>query len=69
MIQTHALWVLVAAVHSLVALHVPDPYMDEVFHVPQTIKYCAGQFSSWDPKITTFPGTYVAALAALPYLC
>ncbi|RLN44325.1 hypothetical protein BBJ29_009698 [Phytophthora kernoviae] len=38
---------------------VPEPYMDEIFHVPQTQKYCNGHFDEWDPKITTFPGLYL----------
>ena len=42
---------------------VPEPYMDEIFHVKQTQQYCGGNFSSWDPMITTFPGAYVAAYA------
>ncbi|CAM9531350.1 unnamed protein product [Scytosiphon promiscuus] len=41
----------------------PEPYMDEVFHVPQAQAYCRGEFDSWDPKITTPPGLYVFALA------
>ncbi len=28
--------------------------------MPQTQRYCAGDFAHWDPKITTFPGLYVA---------
>lgn len=32
---------------------------DEVFHVGQAQVYCAGNFSHWDPKITTPPGLYV----------
>ena len=36
---------------------------DEVFHVPQTQRYCDGDYWSWDPKITTFPGTYMAGVA------
>eukprot|EP00873_Tetraselmis_striata_P023669 jgi/Tetstr1/443933/TSEL_031885.t1 len=48
----------------LVSREVPQPYMDEVFHVPQAQRYCAGDFASWDPKITTPPGLY---LASLPY--
>ncbi|KAL7306353.1 hypothetical protein TKK_0001778 [Trichogramma kaykai] len=34
-------------------------YVDEKFHVPQTIKYCAGNITEWDSKITTFPGLYI----------
>ena len=32
---------------------------DEIFHVPQTQRYCTGQWKEWDPKITTFPGLYL----------
>lgn len=35
-----------------------DPYMDEIFHVPQALLICNGDFQTWDPKITTFPGLY-----------
>ncbi|KAK9789925.1 hypothetical protein WJX73_006242 [Symbiochloris irregularis] len=47
----------------------PPAYMDEVFHVRQTQQYCKGDFASWDPKITTFPGLYItgASHAALIY--
>ncbi|GAX78732.1 hypothetical protein CEUSTIGMA_g6169.t1 [Chlamydomonas eustigma] len=47
---------------SLVNQHMPDAYMDEIFHVPQTQKYCQGQYKYWDPKITTPPGLYSAGL-------
>ncbi|PRP80027.1 hypothetical protein PROFUN_12314 [Planoprotostelium fungivorum] len=40
----------------------PNPYMDEPFHVPQTQRYCSNNLE-WDPKITTFPGLYVVAVA------
>eukprot|EP01135_Chromosphaera_perkinsii_P004484 Nk52_evm8s284 gene=Nk52_evmTU8s284 len=42
----------------------PDPYMDEVFHVPQVRRYCNGNYSYWDPMITTLPGLYVVSVAA-----
>lgn len=35
-----------------------DSYMDEIFHVPQALLICNGDFQTWDPKITTFPGLY-----------
>jgi len=36
------------------------PYMDEIFHLRQTQSYCVyGNWSHWDPKITTLPGLYV----------
>ncbi|MCL7039796.1 hypothetical protein MKW94_016056, partial [Papaver nudicaule] len=42
---------------SLLVNHiVPDPYMDEIFHIPQAQQYCKGNFRSWDPMITTPPG-------------
>lgn len=45
---------------------VSEPYMDEIFHVPQAQRYCKGEFDYWDDKITTFPGMYlVAAVPAL----
>jgi alpha-1,2-glucosyltransferase len=37
--------------------------MDEIFHLPQTVAYCEGRFTHWDPKITTFPGLYLVTLA------
>jgi len=37
----------------------PEPYMDEIFHIPQAQKYCKGSFNSYDPKITTLPGLYL----------
>ncbi|KAF2809310.1 uncharacterized protein BDZ99DRAFT_498709 [Mytilinidion resinicola] len=40
---------------------VPDPYLDEVFHVRQAQVYCSGAFSQWDPKITTPPGLYLVS--------
>ncbi|KAL3673879.1 hypothetical protein V7S43_001566 [Phytophthora oleae] len=40
---------------------VPDPYMDEIFHIPQAHKYCQGRLHEWDPKITTFPGLYMVS--------
>ncbi|KAG0027264.1 hypothetical protein BGZ82_009069 [Podila clonocystis] len=37
----------------------PHPYMDEIFHIPQAQRYCAGDYRTWDPKLTTPPGLYV----------
>eukprot|EP00756_Hemistasia_phaeocysticola_P024823 Hpha_TRINITY_DN15973_c0_g2::TRINITY_DN15973_c0_g2_i1::g.74572::m.74572/K03850/ALG10; alpha-1,2-glucosyltransferase len=39
------------------------PYMDEEFHYRQTKTYLAGNWSEWDPKITTPPGLYLAGVA------
>ncbi|KAF2840643.1 glycosyltransferase family 59 protein [Patellaria atrata CBS 101060] len=50
----------------LVSRTVPGPYLDEVFHVRQAQLYCKGNFSFWDPKITTPPGLYlISYLVAL----
>ncbi|KAK4468927.1 hypothetical protein MN116_007593 [Schistosoma mekongi] len=38
--------------------------MDEIFHVRQTLKYIQGDWKSWDNKITTPPGLYVAFVFA-----
>ncbi|KAG0254726.1 glucosyltransferase [Actinomortierella ambigua] len=37
---------------------VPNPYMDEIFHIPQAQRYCKGDYWTWDPKLTTPPGLY-----------
>lgn len=39
-----------------------DPYMDEVFHIPQAQQYCQGHFIRWDPMITTLPGLYLTSV-------
>ncbi|XP_063304135.1 dol-P-Glc:Glc(2)Man(9)GlcNAc(2)-PP-Dol alpha-1,2-glucosyltransferase [Pelobates fuscus] len=39
-----------------------DPYMDEIFHIPQAQQYCHGHFNQWDPMITTLPGLYLASV-------
>ena len=38
---------------------IPEPYLDEVFHIPQAQAYWAGSWRTWDPKITTPPGLYI----------
>ncbi|KAJ3489843.1 hypothetical protein NLG97_g5910 [Lecanicillium saksenae] len=43
---------------TLVSRAVPEPYLDEIFHIPQAQKYCEGRFLDWDDKITTPPGLY-----------
>ncbi|KAI7897317.1 alpha-2-glucosyltransferase Alg10 [Mucor mucedo] len=44
---------------QLVNSHVPQPYMDEIFHIPQAQQYCGGDYLTWDPKLTTPPGLYL----------
>lgn len=43
----------------------PYYFIDEVFHVPQTLQYCASNLTQWDPKITTLPGLYILATLIL----
>lgn len=61
---------IVIYVMNAVNQNVPEAYMDEVFHYPMTERYfngiglqfsinISGNFTYWDPKITTFPGLYV----------
>ena len=51
---------LLAALYRAFNDEVREPYMDEPFHVRQTQSYCAGNWTEWDEKITTFPGLYAA---------
>ncbi|KAL0930600.1 alpha- glucosyltransferase alg10 [Colletotrichum truncatum] len=44
---------------SNVMSHVEEPYLDEVFHIPQAQKFCEGKWTEWDDKITTPPGLYI----------
>ncbi|KAI9352897.1 alpha-2-glucosyltransferase Alg10 [Obelidium mucronatum] len=39
--------------------------MDEIFHIPQAQRYCAGNWSYYDEKLTTPPGLYIASLVIL----
>lgn len=52
-------------VFSSVTREQREPYMDEIFHVPQAQKYCQGRFSEWDPMITTLPGLYLASVGII----
>ncbi|KAI5788303.1 alpha-2-glucosyltransferase Alg10 [Geopyxis carbonaria] len=56
----------IAVLSALVAVRsyyintiVPEPYLDEVFHIPQALSYCANNFTTWDPKLTTPAGLYL----------
>ncbi|PVH83256.1 glycosyltransferase family 59 protein [Cadophora sp. DSE1049] len=44
---------------SQVTKVVREPYLDEVFHIPQAQAYCNGRYNVWDPKLTTPPGLYI----------
>lgn len=39
----------------------PEPYMDEIFHIPQAQNYCHLHYDQWNDKITTLPGLYFAS--------
>ena len=39
---------------------------DEPFHAPQAQAYCNGEWTTWDPKITTPPGLYVPSNSCAP---
>lgn len=56
---------LLSSVGYLVNSRVPEPYMDEIFHIPQAQLYCSGNFTYWDPKITTLPGLYLFSVGVL----
>uniref|UniRef100_T2MC99 Dol-P-Glc:Glc(2)Man(9)GlcNAc(2)-PP-Dol alpha-1,2-glucosyltransferase n=1 Tax=Hydra vulgaris TaxID=6087 RepID=T2MC99_HYDVU len=43
----------------------PNPYMDEIFHIPQAGNFCHGNFTHWDNKITTLPGIYILSQTIL----
>lgn len=47
---------------------VPEPYMDEIFHIPQAQHYCKANFKIWDPMITTPPGLYYLSLLQISSL-
>ncbi|KAJ5133349.1 Dol-P-Glc:Glc(2)Man(9)GlcNAc(2)-PP-Dol alpha-1-2-glucosyltransferase [Penicillium atrosanguineum] len=51
--------VLIPVWRAKVNAEVPEPYLDEVFHVPQAQAYWAHQWTHWDPKLTTPPGLYL----------
>lgn len=55
------LYALATAWAGLVTKIVPEPYLDEVFHIPQAQAYCDARYDVWDPKLTTPPGLYVFA--------
>ncbi|KAG9228252.1 DIE2/ALG10 family-domain-containing protein [Amylocarpus encephaloides] len=50
---------------SQVTKIVNEPYLDEVFHIPQAQAYCRAQYQVWDPKLTTPPGLYAFSVLFL----
>jgi alpha-1,2-glucosyltransferase len=51
---------------GLISSFIPRPYMDEVFHIPQSIEFIDAlrewRRPVWDPSITTFPGLYFVSI-------
>lgn len=43
-------------------------FIDELFHMPQAKAYCEGNYTQWDPKITTLPGLYIISSLVLTSL-
>ena len=63
--------VLTALIFTEVNKNEPNPYMDEIFHIPQARNFCNGNYTHWDSKITTLPGLYMISqiiLSALSFL-
>ncbi|KAH8555231.1 putative alpha-1,2-glucosyltransferase ALG10-B-like protein [Umbelopsis sp. PMI_123] len=50
---------------TIVNAIVNEPYMDEIFHIPQAQRYCNGDYFAWDPMITTPPGLYIISSSIL----
>ncbi|KAM4037527.1 dol-P-Glc:Glc(2)Man(9)GlcNAc(2)-PP-Dol alpha-1,2-glucosyltransferase isoform 1-T2 [Anomaloglossus baeobatrachus] len=55
-------FLLSSVLFSKVTREQRDPYMDEIFHIPQAQQYCQGRFNQWDPMITTLPGLYLTSV-------
>ena len=53
------LLLLIPLWRTRIASIVPEPYLDEVFHVGQAQTYWAHKWSQWDHRITTPPGLYL----------
>ncbi|AEO70709.1 glycosyltransferase family 59 protein [Thermothielavioides terrestris NRRL 8126] len=65
-VKTAGFFSLFLAARSWLAFvdrYAPEPYLDEVFHIPQAQAYCEGRFWDWDDKITTPPGLYLLSVA------
>ena len=48
-------------IFTLVNKKQSEPYMDEIFHIPQAQNYCHFQYDHWNEKITTLPGLYLSS--------
>ena len=43
-----------AVVFAILHTTRPEPYMDEIFHVPQAMKYCQGRFTEVREQVIRF---------------
>ena len=57
LISVHISW------RHLLNTLVPQPYLDEVFHIPQAQAFWDGRWNEWNAKITTPPGVYLFSYA------
>lgn len=75
-VRKASFWLVVALISSILYLviHyitnliygiVGQPYMDEIFHIPQAKRYCQGNFTYYDPKLTTPPGLYILSFLGI----
>lgn len=66
---TLALWGFMGIWLQKVNSFIPEPYLDEVFHVRQALAYWKHRWLEWDPKITTPPGLYLVSYLAGTFFC
>lgn len=59
------LYLVLHYITNLIYQNVQQPYMDEIFHIPQAKLYCSNNFTYYDPKITTPPGLYLISYARI----
>jgi alpha-1,2-glucosyltransferase len=59
------IFVLLCGLAFEISRLLPGPFMDEVFHFGQTLQYFRGNWSQWDPMITTPPGLYIVSFLTL----
>ncbi|CCX04311.1 alpha-2-glucosyltransferase Alg10 [Pyronema domesticum] len=58
-LRLSVLAIILAATSKKIGRIIPEPYLDEVFHIPQAQAYCRNAFDVWDPKLTTPAGLYI----------
>lgn len=48
--------------------NIPGNYMDEIFHIDQTIKFYESNYNYWNKKLTTFPGSFFLTSLFLKFI-